>query len=305
MHYKTILLITSIFATSLAASSQEAVAKSNTSEKLEIAKQGLILDLDATAGVKRNAANKVLSWENQVADFPAKRFVPNPIGRKKPKQGIPRYLSKEKSTGNYPTIQFKRQELINFDEDAFDALIQGKGHTWVCILAVEDQTAAKRNVNAFFGNLRNTNAFEKSGTGGFYEGFWGVLHHNRKVFAGTRNGIDMLRDGVNNPELLSKTVLEKKRLHLVAGRMGAGTGTVPLEVFVNDFNPENKTTTPVNPKANPSKMAIGQERDATNHPGAESFNGEIARLLIYDRPLSDDELKTLVTELMKKYEVNK
>lgn len=63
--------------------------------------------------------------------------------------------------------------------------------------------------------------------------------------------------------------------------MEAGTESVSLEVFVNDFKPENKTTTPVNPKANPSKMAIGQERDATNHPGGKSFNPKITRLLIY------------------------
>ena len=46
----------------------------------------------------------------------------------------------------------------------------------------------------------------------------------------------------------------------------------------------------MNPAANSSKLAIGQERDATNHPGRESFDGELARLLIYDRPLTQVEL---------------
>ena len=50
---------------------------------------------------------------------------------------------------------------------------------------------------------------------------------------------------------------------------------------------------PVNPKANPSKMAVGQERDATNHPGKESFHGEIARFLIFERPLSDKEKRLM------------
>lgn len=274
-------------------------------EAVTINKKGLILDLDAAAGVKISTENKVISWDNQVANFPAKTFAPNPIGRKQPEKGIPTYLPKEKSTGNSPTIHFDRQELINSDEDAFDGLIQGKGHTWICIMSVEDQLSKASNTHAFFGNLRNTNAFGGKGTGGQYEGIWGVVHDDRKVYAGTRNGKDFKRNGVNNPELLSKTVLEKKRLYLVAGRMGSGQGEVLLEVFVNDFKPENKVTTPVNPKANPSKMAIGQERDATNHPGHESFNGEIARLLIYDRPLKDEELKSLVTHLMKKYEVRK
>lgn len=48
-------------------------------------------------------------------------------------------------------------------------------------------------------------------------------------------------------------------------------------------------------------MAIGQERDATNHPGLESFIGEISRLVIYDRPLSDRELAEVSRYLMEQY----
>ena len=48
-------------------------------------------------------------------------------------------------------------------------------------------------------------------------------------------------------------------------------------------------------------MAIGQERDAIEHPGKESFDGEIARLLIFDRPLADAELESKITELKKQY----
>jgi len=60
---------------------------------------------------------------------------------------------------------------------------------------------------------------------------------------------------------------------------------------------------PVNPDAHPSKMAIGQERDATNHPGAESFDGEIARFLIYERSLSNHEFKTVVKYLTAYYNI--
>jgi len=48
-----------------------------------------------------------------------------------------------------------------------------------------------------------------------------------------------------------------------------------------------------NPKADASKLAIGQERDAIQHPGKESFDGEIARFLLWDRPLTDAELKAV------------
>jgi len=48
-------------------------------------------------------------------------------------------------------------------------------------------------------------------------------------------------------------------------------------------------------------MAIGQERDATNHPGHESFDGELARLLMWERPLSNRELEKTLTLLKKTY----
>ena len=48
-------------------------------------------------------------------------------------------------------------------------------------------------------------------------------------------------------------------------------------------------------------MAIGQERDATNHPGHESFDGELARFLIWDRPLGNDEFEKILSLLKETY----
>ena len=48
-------------------------------------------------------------------------------------------------------------------------------------------------------------------------------------------------------------------------------------------------------------MAVGQERDAIQHPGHESFDGEIARLLIWQRPLDDAELAAAVAHLRQRY----
>lgn len=45
------------------------------------------------------------------------------------------------------------------------------------------------------------------------------------------------------------------------------------------------------------------ERVATNHPGAESFDGELARFLVYERPLGDAELTGLIRTLAKQYRV--
>ena len=62
---------------------------------------------------------------------------------------------------------------------------------------------------------------------------------------------------------------------------------------------------PVKADANPSKMAIGQERDAVEHPGKESFDGEIARFLIYQRPLTDQELNKTIKYLALYYGLKK
>jgi hypothetical protein len=75
--------------------------------------------------------------------------------------------------------------------------------------------------------------------------------------------------------------------------MGAGQIEAVLEFFVNDLKPCATARFPINPKADASKLAIGQERDAIQHPGKESFDGEIARFLLWDRPLSDAELKAV------------
>ena len=85
--------------------------------------------------------------------------------------------------------------------------------------------------------------------------------------------------------------LEAGRFHFLAGRIGAGQAEAKLEFFVNDLKPCATAQFPINPKADASKLAIGQERDAIQHPGKESFDGEIARFLLWDRPLTDAELK--------------
>ena len=85
--------------------------------------------------------------------------------------------------------------------------------------------------------------------------------------------------------------------------MGAGEGEVKLELFVNDPAAVASRPIKVNPKANASKMAIGQERDATNHPGRESFKGELARIMFWDRPMSDGALAQTLEALKQEYKI--
>lgn len=244
-----------------------------------------IVDLDADKDVTLAPDGKtVLSWKNQIhwkaMEFKAVRADGHPMLRKN-----------VEAINGHNSMVFQKQELLNDDEDAFDPLTNGSGYTWVAVLAVHRQVTMEKDVNAFFGNLKN---------GGNFEGFWAGVTDDNEVWAGSRNSTTFGRWDNNNPRVLGPK-LEENRFYVIAGRMGSGTGTVAIELFVNDPRPVASKPFPVNPVANPSKMEIGQERDATNHPGRESFKGEIARIMFWDRPLTDQELAGRIEEMKKEY----
>ena len=256
--------------------------------------KGLILDLDADKGVEVEDGGRVVKWTNQVASFAARDFVQRDEGRKEPGSGRPTLKKSAPVIGGHNTLVFRRQELLCHDEDAFDPLLTGSGYTWLAVMSVYQQVVQLKDVNSFFGNLRN---------GGNYEGIWGNVTDDNRVWIGSRNGITFGRWDHNNPMVVAPKPLEEGRYYIVAGRMGAGTGKVEIEVFINTPEPVASGPFPVNPAANASKLAIGQERDATNHPGRESFDGEITRFLMYERPLTDVELRETLAHLKKTYTI--
>ena len=260
----------------------------------QVVAKGLILDLDADKGVEVEDGDRVTKWTNQVAAFAAKDFLKRDQGRREPGSGRPTLKKSVAAIGGHSTLVFKRQELVNHEEDAFDHLLTGSGYTWFAVLSVPKQVVQLKDVNSFFGNLKN---------GGNYEGIWGNLTDDNRVWIGSRNGTTFGRWDDNNPMVLAPEPLQENQYHVVAGRMGAGTGKVQIEVFINKPQPVASKPFPVSPAANSSKLAIGQERDATNHPGRESFDGEIARFLVYERPLKDDELEKTLAHLKKRYAV--
>ncbi len=251
---------------------------------------GLLIDLDAAKGVEIEDVDRVFRW---VSEVPGKRFefVKRDEGRKEPGSGRPTIRRNLESIGGKPALEFLQQELVCMNEDAFDSLTTGKGHTWAAVVAVRSQRVGVKDVNSFFGNLRN---------GEKYEGFWGCVTDDNRPWYGVRNGLTFGRFDVNNPQLLAPA-LEPGNFHLLIGRMQAGTGNVKLELFVNAATAVAVSNITVRPEANPSRLAIGQERDAVNHPGYESFDGDLARFLIWERPLDDSEIATVVDSLKKLY----
>lgn len=256
----------------------------------ELPAAGLLVDLDSSKGVIVEDGNRVAKW---ISEVPGKRFefVKRDEGRKEPGSGRPTLRKDLELIGGKPALEFLQQELVCLDEDAFDSLTTGKGHTWAAVVAVRSQRVGVKDVNSFFGNLRN---------GQKYEGFWGCVTDDNRPWYGVRNGLTFGRFDVNNPQLLGP-VLEPATVHLLIGRMQAGTGNVKLELFVNTATAAAVSNITVRPDANPSRLAVGQERDAVNHPGYESFDGDIARLLIWERPLDDSEIANVVDSLRRIY----
>jgi hypothetical protein len=252
---------------------------------------GLVLDLDADHEVTVAEGEHVTLWKNRVEKFAARDFVPRDEGRKEAGSGRPTLRKEIKEIKGHNSLVFLQQELVCMDEDAFDSLTRGSGCTWLTVIAAHQQREGLKDVNSFFGNLKN---------GENYEGIWGCYNDDNTVWWGPRNGISFGRFDANNPQILGPKI-ETGRFAIVAGRMAAGTDKVKVEIFVNAPEALAAGEVLVNPKGNPSKMAIGQERDAINHPGHESFDGEIARFLIFDRPLSDEEMKALMVKLREHY----
>ena len=259
----------------------------------QIASAGLVLDFDARHGVELDENGRVLSWKNRAANSPIQVLQTQPRGREVADSGRPTLMRSSESAQPAAWLRFAQQELVSADEDALDDLLRGQGSTWLTQLAVFQQRVGLPDVNAFWGTLKN---------GSLYEGLWAGVTDDNRLWWGPRNGLSFGRVDANNPWLMGPKLTEKV-WHVVAGRIAAGTGEVKVELFVDSPQPVVTAQWPVNPKANASKFAIGQERDAVEHPGKESFDGDIARFLLYSRPLSDEELRVamgVLTSAMNK-----
>lgn len=255
----------------------------------------LQIDLNADFGVALEDGNRVAKWSNQVASSAARDFVKRDAGRLVPGSGRPRLRLDAPEIRGHNALVFNRQELVNHEEDAFDHLLTGSGYTWFAVMAVYTQVPGLKDVSSFFGNLKN---------GGNFEGIWGCLTDDNRPWMGSRSGKTFGRWDENNPMVVASDPLEEGRFYLLMGRMAHGTGEVPIELFVNDpTSPVATGVYPVHWASNASKFVIGQERDATNHPGEESFDGEISRFLLYDRPLSDAEMGEMAERLRTDYAI--
>lgn len=272
--------------------------------------EGLVLDLNADVGVATEDESMVTSWTNQVPNAEAVDFVITEEGRTKtiisqeePGTGRPILKKDVTELNGHNSLAFREDELINDNDEAFHGMITGGGYTWFAVIKPYKQVGpGKINSNypnAFFGCLRNTAAPQLEP--GQYAGFWGSFYTDGRVYMGSRNGIsEKVRDRVNTPEVEAPPIAVDT-WHIIMGRQGSGHGIVQLELFVND--PSKAANSHDYPVADvePSRMAIGTERNAINHQGKESFDGEIARLLMFETALNKEEMTAVYDYLRNVY----
>lgn len=298
---------------------------------------GLLCDLDAAKGISKDAANLVYKWENQAVPVghPGRNFVeriypdrPSPLGRPTFKTNQINGKPSLAFWGNPSNGAITGDDLINMDgPDVYDRLIQGAGYTWIAVIKPYAQISLvganddQKDINILFGNLKNGDA-GKCQYCGVWAGvststdrpmfFWAGNRGDDDFSAGapyegqpySNNGTGHYRtDG--NPHVFGRQMTVGK-WEIVGARMGSGSGDVWIETFMGKSNAViAKKPWRVYPTYGPDEdadmMAIGTERDAANHVGLESYDGEFARILIWERPLGDVELQQALNALDSLY----
>ena len=235
---------------------------------------GLIQDLDAGVGVVEGggAGTGVTSWQNQGSagdDLTTNRGT---IGLN--------------TGGTFDFVTLSGggpPRMVGDDAAAFDSIMNGNGHTWFAVIRPE-VGANSGQKNAVFGTLTNSNPF--SGVGAY------VSNNN--------NGAYMTRPASSDVFANGTTSVNDGEWHIVAGRLSAGTGTQLAEIFTDGPLVEGTANPNILGTTNSDALTLGAERTG----GSENYLGDIARILIYDRPLTDAELNSTGFELGNLYGID-
>lgn len=224
---------------------------------------GLIQDLDANSLIGADGST-VNSWVPSVGDTVnlAGGGAGNPT------------LQVGAINGNNAVRFSNNSRLIGDDASLFDSNINGSGYTWIAVVDAGNNTTA--NQNRIFGTLINAGPF--SGQTADVENNK-VASHNR--FGG---GVSMGATDVD------------AGFFIAGGRLGAGLGSQIAEVFMNSTTADGSSNVNVG-VSDAGAISIGSERTG----GTEFFDGDIARILIWNRAISDEELNEAGFQLARTY----
>ena len=242
--------------------------------RADIIPGGLILDLNADVGVTESAGS-VSTWANQAPsggdDVATNRGTPTVIA----------------GPNGHSAIQLdevgEKDRLAGDDNTAFDAIMQGSGHTWFAVVRPTVNANGGRK-NAIFGTLTNGNPFS------------GIVAH----VSDNDHPAYMLRPGSSDLFVDGTSSVNNGGWYIVAGRLSAGTGNQTAEIFTDGPTAEaSSSTVNISPSTSSDELTIGAERVL----GGENFVGDIARILIYERPLDEAELNEVGATLGLLYDI--
>ncbi len=233
---------------------------------------GAIQDLDAELGVSVTGTD-VTAWANQgtAGDDMATT------------NGTPQLLPGATPTGK-AAIGLTNDRLNGDDIAAFDALLQGSGYTWFIV-------TKSHGVNAGGANGKN-NLMGDLNIGSGWLGLTAGINGNETPY------------GINRPtgsdqRLTAATAINDDSWHVLAFRLAAGTtGTEQADIYVDSATAD--VTGSVGSIAGATEsgaLAVGAERAG----GSEYVDADIARILIYDSPLSDVDLAENIEHLTNTY----
>jgi hypothetical protein len=241
-----------------------------TSVSAEVVALNLIQDLNADFGVAGPAAG-VTGWTNQAAggDSVATNggtieLVAGPNGH-----SALRFTDGDRMAGASGT--------------AFDGLLQGNGHTWFAIVKAGAQN--NNDKNAIFGNLVSGSPFS------------GIIAHVANSGGGGATGNYILRPSTADNAARGATNINDGGFHIISGTLSAGVGTQRQELYIGGGAAEATNILNILNTTDSGPLTIGAERVG----GGEHIDADIARILIYDRPLSIAEMNQTGNRLSALY----
>jgi hypothetical protein len=232
------------------------------------------MDLNADLGVDAAAiGDDVDEWTNQVTGA-GDDVVTN--------GGFPVLVE---GPNSHRAIRFEDgARMAGDDPDAFDDIMLGSGNTWYAVVNAQDQNHGQKN--AVFGTLLGASPWT------------GLVAHVHPAGGGFGSvGAYMTRPMPNDVFASGITEFEEGDFHILAGRLEEGTGIVTAEYFFESAVPESDAFPDITEDSDSDEITIGAERTL----GGEHFDGDIARILIYNRPLSETEMNVTGGALANMY----
>ena len=239
-----------------------------------IVTMGLIQDLNADVGV--TGTSPVTAWANQGSLGAA--------GNVSSTGGIGSVTLLSGVAGTHNALRFVSGSLLGTDASSYDSLANGSGFTW---FAVIDADPAVGSPNSIWGTLTDGGLPYSGTTGGSVYGNRGMIRYRSSV------GTDTVVQGI--------TDLSAGGYNILVGRLAAGTGNQTAEIFVDSATADSlPAVIDIDGATDSEVLVVGYERPS----GGEGFEGDLARLLIYNRPLSDAELTDTGLALGTLYDIN-